>query len=265
MKASINIKREQIKDVHIECYSKLNGGNIHFHAPIELLYVRNGSARVWIGHTEAVVRENEMAVVLNYETHRFMSVTDEGDYSIIWISPNMCPEFTEKVRYKNAHNPIVCDSETMESVKRVFDKISAGELNSIEQRGYVYVLLGALLKQIELEDAHDRRDDSLSSKLFFYINEHYKEDISLDIIAQMMGYGRQHLSKCFRSNFQMGINDYINTLRLKNAVLLMRNKSKNITECALESGFGSISTFYRVFADEFGCTPRDYLNRESDK
>ena len=29
-----------------------------------------------------------------------------------------------------------------------------------------------------------------------------------------------------------------------------------------ESGFGSLRTFYRVFAEEFGCSPREYLRRE---
>ena len=262
MKASLNIKREHIKDIHIEKFNKLGAGNFHFHAPIEILFVKKGCAKVCIGKTEALVGENEMAVVLNYETHRFMSL-DEGDYFILWISPDMCPEFTEKSRNKNAHNPIVRDKKITESIKQVLDKLALDGLNLIEQRGFVYVLLGALLKQIELEDADDRRDDSLSAKLFFYISEHYKEDISIEMIAQTMGYGRQHLSKCFRSNFQMGINEYINTLRLKNFVLLMRDKRKNITECALESGFGSMRTFYRAFVDEFGCTPREYIKREN--
>ncbi len=74
-----------------------------------------------------------------------------------------------------------------------------------------------------------------------------------------MGYDRHYLSRCFRSHFQMSIGAYVNTLRLKDAVKMMCEGKKTVTECAMESGFGSMRTFYRVFTEEFGCAPRDYL------
>lgn len=259
MKALLNTIREEIDNIHTEQYKKL-GGYFHFHSPIELLCVRQGAAKVWIGDTEAIVNKNEIAVVLSYEAHRFLSTEDGGEYFILFISPSMCPEFMEAVRNKNAHNPIVRNPN--DSIKYAIDALSGENINAIEKSGYAHILLGSLLRQIELVDAADKRSDSLSTKLFFYINEHYKEEISLEKIAQVMGYDRHYLSKCFRANFQMSIGDYINTLRLKNAVVLMRDRRKSITEVAMESGFGSMRTFYRTFSEEFGCSPCDYLKRE---
>ncbi len=262
MKAYLNTAREQVENIIIENYKKLAGSSFHFHSPIELLFVKKGEARVWIGDTETVIAENELGVVLSYETHRFLSLGEGGEYTILFVSPNVCPEFAEAIRHKNAHTPAIRDDEGVNSIKYALDKLENYKLNAIEQRGYINVILGTLLRRIGLEDACDLRDSALSTKLFFYITEHYKEDISVDMIAQAIGYGRQHLSKCFRANFQTSINDYINTLRLKNAVVMMRDKRNSITDCALESGFGSMRSFYRVFANEFGCSPREYVKRE---
>jgi AraC-like DNA-binding protein len=43
--------------------------------------------------------------------------------------------------------------------------------------------------------------------------------------------------------------------------MLMREKRMSITDCAMESGFGSLRTFYRVFEEEFGCSPHEYLKQ----
>ena len=77
-----------------------------------------------------------------------------------------------------------------------------------------------------------------------------------------MGYSPNYVAESFRSCFQMGLSRYINTVRLKNAMALMRKGEKNVTECAMESGFSSLRTFYRVFTEELGCTPREYLKTE---
>ena len=69
------------------------------------------------------------------------------------------------------------------------------------------------------------------------------------------------ISKYFKSNLDIGLIRYINILRLKNAIKLMLTKQYNITQCAMESGFNTLRTFYRVFSEEFSCTPKEYLKK----
>jgi AraC-like DNA-binding protein len=258
MKAVFKTIREQIENFYIRNYNSLGGG-FHFHSPIELLLVRRGEAKVWINDVEATVRENELAVVLSFEAHRFLSVSETGDYTILFISPEMSPAFMNAARHKNMNHPVVRDASTVARIADAIQMLASDGQNPIEQSGCVNVILGALLHRIVLEEVQGCSDGALPTKLFFYINEHYKEELSVDAIAQAMGYDRHHLSKSFRASFQMGIKDYINTLRLKNAVIMMQDRSNSITKCAMESGFGSMRTFYRVFAEEFGVSPREYL------
>ena len=260
MQATFYKHREQLQHFHRENYSKLVGV-FHFHSPIELLWVRRGTAQVWIDGSRFTVRENELAVVLSYEAHQFSSGTD-GEYSSLFIPVFLCTEFMEMVRHRKICQPIVRDPQVMEQIRYAADRLSTEGRNPVEQTGWIHVLLGTVLDQLDFQEREKPREEDLPARLLVYIGEHYREELSAESIAQKYGYSADHLAKSFRSCFHMGIGQYINTLRLKNAVMLMREKKRSITDCALESGFGSLRTFYRVFDEEFGCSPREYLRRE---
>ena len=168
----------------------------------------------------------------------------------------------EALRNKSIKSPVIRDAVAMEKIRHAAEELSRGDLNAVEQTGYIHVILGTVLKQLDLQESHLPQDVALPEKLLFYVNEHYKEDMTPAGVAQALGYSANHLSKCFRAHFQIGMGSYINTLRLKNAVMLMREKKMSITDCAMESGFGSLRTFYRAFEEEFGCTPREYLKQD---
>lgn len=101
-------------------------------------------------------------------------------------------------------------------------------------------------------------DTDLASRILFYIDENFKNDISLSTLANNFGYSSSYISRYFKDCFNIGFNRYLNILRLKNALLLMNKNKYDITYCALESGFNSIHTFYRAFRNEFKCTLKEY-------
>ena len=83
--------------------------------------------------------------------------------------------------------------------------------------------------------------------------------LTLASVAHDLGYHPNYLSHLFKSRLRIGFHQYLTLLRLREAVLLMKNENKSITECAFESGFQSLRTFYRAFEAEFGCSPRAFL------
>lgn len=261
MQATFHVKREQIHHFHVERYRRL-GGSLHFHSHIELLLLHGGEAEVWINDKRVLIQKNEMAIVPSYAAHRFRSVTEQTECTILFVPTFLCSDFIEALRNKSIKSPVIREARAMEKIRDAAAELERGDLNAIEQTGYIHVILGTVLKQLELQENHLPQEAALPEKLLFYVNEHYKEDITPADVAQALGYSVNHLSKCFRAHFQIGLGSYLNTLRLKNAVMLMREKQMSITDCAMESGFGSLRTFYRAFLQEFGCTPREYLKQE---
>ena len=52
--------------------------------------------------------------------------------------------------------------------------------------------------------------------------------------------------------------DYIRRLRLKHSALRLRDEKVNVSDVALDLGFGSVDGYTRAFAREFGCNPKQY-------
>ncbi|MBR5507608.1 MAG: helix-turn-helix transcriptional regulator [Clostridia bacterium] len=82
--------------------------------------------------------------------------------------------------------------------------------------------------------------------------------ISIDQISKDLKISKSCISHTFSEKFRIPFRTYINTLRLREAVKLLENTSKSITEIAAESGFETIRTFNRSFTQSFGISPSQY-------
>jgi YesN/AraC family two-component response regulator len=56
----------------------------------------------------------------------------------------------------------------------------------------------------------------------------------------------------------MSIPEYINDVRLKNAVQWMRNSNLSVVEIMKKVGIENESYFYKIFKAKFGTTPRGF-------
>ena len=154
-------------------------------------------------------------------------------------------------------SPFIRDAQLFEELKKYSEELING-CNEVKKKGCIHMILGAILEQMQPDIQKEAIDPGPATRILFYINENYAEPLTLATIAAELGYNASYLSRCFKNFFHIGINRYITLIRLRKAVLLMRQK-KNIATCAYESGFNSVRTFYRAFFDEFHCTPKEYL------
>ena len=57
------------------------------------------------------------------------------------------------------------------------------------------------------------------------------------------------------------INEFINELRINDAIEKLKNTDNKILDIALDTGFDSLSTFNRAFKHFTGTTPREYREK----
>lgn len=101
------------------------------------------------------------------------------------------------------------------------------------------------------------------NNLLDYIDTHYMEDLSLETIADTIGFSKFHFSRLFKQYTNFTFCDYLCYRRIKAAEDLLVQPDLSITEVALQSGFPSISTFNRIFKQQKGCTPSEYRSKNS--
>ena len=94
-----------------------------------------------------------------------------------------------------------------------------------------------------------------------YIDFHYIEELSLGILAQKHSVSASYLSGLFKKETDMTITDYINTTRIRQALILLNTTSLSVGAIASRCGFPDSNYFTRTFKKHQGITPRAY--RES--
>lgn len=90
-----------------------------------------------------------------------------------------------------------------------------------------------------------------------YIDENYHQIESVSQVAQHFYYSREHVSRLFRKYFDTTISDYIMKRRIAKSQSLILQGSSMI-DVAYQVGFGSLSTFIRVFRSVTNMTPSEY-------
>ncbi len=178
------------------------------------------------------------------------------------IPTKFCEEFVNETKDKRAVNPFITDKGTVEKIRSYARELTKEGINKIKRDGYIYIILGIVMDALCFEKTKEPLDSALSSRILFYINENYSSELSLDSLSAHFGYSRSYISRYFKARFNVTFNKYLKLIRLKKAIMLMKEGKNSITYCALESGFTSMRSFYRIFYSEFGCTPKEYAKRD---
>ncbi|MGF7060274.1 helix-turn-helix domain-containing protein [Brassicibacter mesophilus] len=95
-------------------------------------------------------------------------------------------------------------------------------------------------------------------KALNYIEEHVKENISLEELSALCFYSTHHFHRIFQSIIGIPVTDYIRKRKLSVAAWEIIETDKNIVDIALDYGFNSHETFSRAFKRIFDITPNDY-------
>ena len=94
--------------------------------------------------------------------------------------------------------------------------------------------------------------------MLLYINDNYREPLTLKKLADTLGASPYYLSRIFSRTIGCGFNEYINTLRIDYVKRQLRRSDAAISQIAFESGFETLHTFNRVFLSMCGMTPSRY-------
>lgn len=121
----------------------------------------------------------------------------------------------------------------------------------------LYLLFYYRLVKVKLTDDSYRKNAKLRD-VIDHINQHYQEPISIDQLAQIMGYSKTHFMTLFKQQTGSSAHDYVIQVRLQKAADLLTNTISPIVDIANEVGFNNLSNFNRLFKDYYQMPPSHY-------
>jgi AraC-like DNA-binding protein len=92
-----------------------------------------------------------------------------------------------------------------------------------------------------------------------YIRKNFKNQaLNRDLVAESLNLNSSYFGAIFKKHTGRTLPEYINQLRIEEAVKLLADTGRTVTDIAFESGFGSLDHFIRTFKAIKGVTPNEF-------
>lgn len=113
----------------------------------------------------------------------------------------------------------------------------------------------------KLQDIASNSEKQNYLKAKSYIEKHYAENLTLNVLAEEIHMNPYYFSAFFKKNAGINFKDYVCRIRLEHAIPLLVSSDKKTYEIAVEVGFTDARTFTEAFQRYYGETPNAYRKR----
>ncbi len=126
-----------------------------------------------------------------------------------------------------------------------------------KEKGFFYLLIDYLKKNFLIVASEDSGDNRIQ-KMMEYIESNFRENISLNEIADELFLSVSAASRLFKRETGENFASYVKQLRLEFVKGQLSLSDEAITKIALRSGFATPSAMNKIFRAEVGMTPGEY-------
>ncbi|MDO5391807.1 MAG: response regulator [Eubacteriales bacterium] len=104
------------------------------------------------------------------------------------------------------------------------------------------------------------RDEVAKAKSYIY--EHYNEDISVEVLADLVYLSPGYFSYIFKKETGVNLSRFVRMYRIEKAKELLENTNMKIVQICSETGFSNVSYFCKNFREYCGCSPEQFRKGE---
>lgn len=258
-------------------YIDLNQGTNfenHTHDFIEIVYITKGSAMQHIGESEYPVKKGTILFINCGQTHSFTSPKLFSYYNLM-LSPEFISNqlvnsgnlkemlslsmFEEFQSLQQNHHPLAeLPGDMIPEVDLLFAALlreyrGTDPGRTVLIRSYLTAVLTHIFRCVCKPD-----ETVITPLLLEYIEQHCSEKLTLNSLAKKCFYNPSYLSRMFHELQGQTLTDYIRTVRIKKAMVMLETTGLSIEEIRISCGIGDKTFFYRKFREETGFSPAEY-------
>lgn len=235
----------------------------HTHACAEMFYVVGGKGQFRIEDKLYPVEENDLIIVNPHVRHTETSLDSKPlEYIVLGV------DGLELMVSEEESNPFAIINFKAAGADILF--LLTNMLKELEGKapGYETIcqdLLDILIIRL-------MRGSDFSAKLIpstvqvskesaavhRYIESHFKENVSLDDLAEVAHLNKYHMTHLFTRDYGISPIKFMLNLRIKESCYLLRTTDHPLSQIARITGFSSPSYFSQSFRKAEGISPTDY-------
>ena len=255
--------------------SYLKDVELHHHDFYELYFLLSGDVTYIIESRVYHVLPGDLLLISPRELHQVCIRPEMSAYEryVLWVAPQTLSELstpdTDLARSLDPARPgygnlLRLSPEDREKIQSMMEQLyresqSAGFGGELLRRSLLVQFLVTINRLVEREKPEQPpRSNQAVSKVIDYINLHYGEPLSLDMLAERFYVSKYHLSHEFNRQVGTSLYRYIQKKRLMFARQLLAGGERP-NQVYAACGFGDYAGFYRAFRAEYGVSPREYV------
>ena len=237
---------------------------LHWHGEHEIIFAVSGKTDIRVGNEKYLLTSGDCAFIESGEPHSIKN-GEESEIIVIYIGKETGNDITCRLALKS---PVMSNYYDIPS----FFSETAREIS--EQRPLAaekaqQLALGLIVDIYRNESVARQKDktaDEVMSRLKTLIGKIHSEfaSVTFEDAVAIMGFSPAYFSKTFHRLVGMPFVQYLNQIKIENAVAMLSSGEEKISDIASKCGYNSTRQFHRVFKEITKRLPSEVKNKETE-
>ncbi len=263
------IKSYQNEDRILIRFIKQENGGKHrainngvLHAKGELFYIVDGAGQFQINDKLFPVQAHQLVVVNPNVIHTEVSLESHPlEYIVLGIEGL---EFTISDAAEGSFCVYTFDgnNDVLSCMRKILTEMQNRESNfQILCQAYMDIIVVQLMRNASVSAVpiHSRLPANRQcATVKRYIDHHYKENLTLDELAEKVSISKYHMAHAFKREYGVSPINYIIDCRIREGKRLLAETDLAPSQIASILGFSSSSYFCKTFSNIEGTSPTEY-------
>lgn len=244
----------------------------NWHKALEILLVVRGTVEMSCGGETILMEEDDLLLIDSNVGHASLSKKENSIAMVLHLEPEYLEDYYNPIKNWTFSGHTDSRSRKSREAAKIRGLLASmithgGSLNPLDQIMYEQELNGMLgllfglfppKCQADTDYIRTEKQKGLIEKMLNYVEDHYREKISLQDLSRICPYNPSYLSVYFKNHVGVNFYDYLTRVRVREATLELCSTDNSVLEVAHNHGFADVKAFNTAFRKTFGKAPMEY-------
>ena len=217
-----------------------------------ILYVDKGTVQVTLEGKSYEISASQCVVILPHQNFSFFSFDSSSSLHIVYPY-KFTMNFYEKTLNTEAVMPVFNLTDNTNLIPLLKSSTDEYLLCSI-----IYNIIWQFSNKTSF-NIKNQKSHFFMTLFLSYIEKNYKEEITLQKIAEDFSYDYHYISQLFNRIFKANFSHIINEYRITKSLPELLQRKKTVTQIAFDYGFNSLRSYNRNFLKFMDMSPMGYI------
>lgn len=252
--------------------TSIRNSSFHWHYEYEVIVVLRGSIEVNISTEKYRLTEKDIILVNSKQFHEIKATEEDNICIVFQFHPSLVKSISDdpgnyRFCLNSVSDEIPIKKEYLHFVKlmcriiRYSYQEDAAAYHRI--RAVIFEFVADLFEYVEYDismrnEAAADEDAAVLRRIIDYIQQHLAEKEVLKSLCKEIGMSERTVHRFMKEHLGLSAKEMLDELRMDKAKAMLKYSSDSMGVIASTCGFGAENTYFRIFKQHTGMTPKEY-------